>query len=84
VETTVTLTPSLARQWLGVNHQLVGPEVDAYTQAILAGEWRDGSTIELFRQPASDGCWIADGRHRAHAVERSGVSITVVVTVDAD
>lgn len=72
----VTVTPSLAKQWLGKNaennRQPKKSKIPAYARDMLAGRWNSdtGETIKFDQ----DGV-LVDGQNRLYAVIQAGVAI---------
>jgi len=75
---TVLLTPELAQCWLGASAWTYDPRdeprISALAAAMAAGDWRPGSVVLIGPEGG-----LRDGQHRAAAVVRSGVSITVMM-----
>jgi hypothetical protein len=79
----VTVTPDLARQWLGRNtgnRPLSSGVVNRYTNEMTNGRWRMTGDAIRFSNTGK----LIDGQHRLTAVVRSGVSITSVVIFELE
>lgn len=75
----VKVTPAIATAWLTLNthNRVVAPQrVDAYAKDMLAGNWKlthQGVAISVDNV-------IGDGQHRLLAVQKSGVTVEMLVT----
>lgn len=78
-----TITPELAREWLGRNthnRHLRGDTVSAYARDMRAGRWHfTGEAVKF----AADGT-LLDGQHRLQAVVQAGVSVQMLVVHGLD
>ena len=74
----VTVTPTLAKDWLSKNtrnRRLSEAMVSRYAQAITAGEWMlNGEPIKFSKSGA-----LIDGQHRLNACIRAGVPFSTYV-----
>lgn len=73
----VNVTPTLAKQWLGKNHnrKLRKSVVDAYAKQMASGQWSQSHQGIAF-SPTGE---LLDGQHRLAAVVQSGVPVSLVV-----
>jgi len=74
----VTVTPTLATEWLATNHvnrKLRSRDVEKYARDMTAGRW--SMTGEPIKFSASGR--LLDGQHRLSAIIRSGVEVKLLV-----
>lgn len=75
-----TITPDLARRWLGLNchtnRKLSKRTVEAYAREMSAGRWQLTHQAIAFNQTGE----LIDGQHRLHAVALSGVTIKAYIS----
>lgn len=79
----VTVTPEMARDWLGKNfgnRKLRERTVDGLAEAIQRGEWVLSHQGISFGKSGN----LLDGQHRLSAIERSGRSVQLMVSWDVD